>query len=1053
MSNCSSDEKVESKPPMHIDTLPDLAEDDNQLIKIGIAAMDRKARSKPMRNILSRLVATNKFECIIFGDKVILDEDVENWPVCDFLISFFSTGFPMDKAIRYVNLRNPIPINDLPLQKVHLLFWDRRLVLAVLDKIGVPTPRRCELNRDGGPKVDKEVAKEIERRFGLKLNTPRPTPKSFQVQNDTALLIDGVRMEKPFVEKPVSGEDHNIHIYFGGGNGGRKLFRKIANQSSILDPELSDPRTEGSFIYEQFMKTDNYEDIKIYTLGPDIVHAETRKSPVVDGIVKRNLDGKEIRYVVELTPEEREIARKISTAEELRHRCEWMELCQGKRQLLVARFHTPCSSETTDKCADTLAKYCLNALPSLTTPSPKPGQNVKRKPTVSSWKLKAMICVFRHADRTPKSMIIHIQNLQLAFYHKLKFNFVVDEPGSRPFIKLLQGRKDEIILRTSEHLQLIASATDEAISISNSDHNKLGRLKSILSSKMGKQGLKAQLKPSFKTEDDSLEKITIVIKWGGEFTHAARYQSRDIAENFAKDLRVMSKTMLDDVTIFTSSDLLIIVENVEGGSLQLLRFLARNGLREACKAHSKTEPKTIPLVIRKDLLDDSNAAKEPMDRVKKRLKVLLRHNQGVEVDWPIVDKEPFDVVQEVISILKEQRDVMYLNWETIDLEQIQSRWCCGECPILFRERWDKLFSDWCDGALDPSRVCELYDSLKYDSLHNRTFLETIFSNSSTWASPACSDGSPPLVMPGSAPSLLSSNSSFSSHQHFNPISLIRSGETSPSSIPASMVSLGHHHHRQNSHKYPTPQSADGTAKEDDAGWSETESLQRLRKLYKYAKLLFDLSEWFVIILTFVDLTFLLFSVAPQEYGIDPSEKREIALLTSLPLLHKVLSDLNAAKESQGGLARFYFTKESHMHTLVNLIKLSKLKLAHRDVMELDYMVNPCIRNQNSYLSFEVYERISEVGKSEHSVRISLSEGAHGIPLDTSLDAKHALQVIPRRQLIPHKDLDEVIESLQDWGENLWELKKSTTPHDGFLPLEGEDVFSKETTVQPVGIAG
>jgi len=990
MSNCSSDEKVESKPPIHIDTLPDVTEDDNQLIKIGIAAMDRKARSKPMRNILSRLVATNKFECIIFGDKVILDEDVENWPVCDFLISFFSTGFPMDKAIRYVNLRNPIPINDLPLQK---LFWDRRLVLAVLDKIGVPTPKRCELNRDGGPKVDKEVANEIERRFGLKLNTPRPPPKSFQVQNDTALLIDGVRMEKPFVEKPVSGEDHNINIYFGGGNGGRKLFRKIANQSSILDPELSDPRTEGSFIYEQFMKTDNYEDIKIYTLGPDIVHAETRKSPVVDGIVKRNLDGKEIRYVVELTPEEREIARKISTAFS-QNVCGFDILrVKGKSYVIDVNGWSFVKGNDSyyDKCADTLAKYCLNALPSLTTPPPKPGQNVKQKPTVSSWKLKAMICVFRHADRTPKN--------------KLKFNFVVDEPGSRPFIKLLQGRKDEIILRTSEHLQLIASATDEAISISDSDHNKLERLKSILSSKMGKQGLKAQLKPSFKTEDDSLEKITIVIKWGGEFTHAARYQSRDIAENFAKDLRVMSKTMLDDVTIFTSSE----------GRVVATAEIFSAGLREACKAHSKTEPKTIPLVIRKDLLDDSNAAKEPMDRVKKRLKVLLRHNQGVEVDWPIADKEPFDVVQEVISILKEQRDVMYMNWETIDVEQIQSRWCCGECPILFRERWDKLFSDWCDGALDPSRVCELYDSLKYDSLHNRTFLETIFSNSSTWSSPVCSDGSPPLAMPGSAPSLLSPNSSFSSHQHFNPISLIRNGETSPSSIPTSVASLGqHHHHRQTSLKYPTSQTADGTAKEDDAGWSETESLQRLRKLYKYAKLLFDL-------------------IAPQEYGIDQSEKREIALLTSLPLLHKVLSDLNAAKESQGGLARFYFTKESHMHTLVNLIKLSKLKLAHRDVMELDYM---------SYLCFEVYERISEVGKSEHSVRISLSEGAHGIPLDTSLDAKHALQVIPRRQLIPHKDLDEVIESLQDWGENLWELKKSTTPHDGFLPLEGEDVFSK-----------
>ncbi|WAQ85525.1 hypothetical protein PtA15_6A153 [Puccinia triticina] len=965
MSN-SSDEKVtENKPPVIIETLSELVEDDNQLIKIGIAAMDRKARSKPMRNILSRLVATNKFECIIFGDKVILDEDVENWPVCDFLISFFSTGFPMDKAIRYVNLRNPIPINDLPLQK---LFWDRRLVLAVLDKIGVPTPKRCELNRDGGPKVDKEVAIEIERRFGLNLNATRPPPRSFQVQNDSALLIDGVRMEKPFVEKPVSGEDHNINIYFGGGNGGRRLFRKIANQSSILDPELSDPRTEGSFIYEQFMKTDNYEDIKIYTLGPDIVHAETRKSPVVDGIVKRNLDGKEIRYVVELTLEEREIARKISTA--FSQTVCGFDILRVKGKSYVIDVNGWSFVKGNDSYYD---KY------------------LKPKPTVSSWKLKAMICVFRHADRTPKN--------------KLKFNFTADESGSQPFIKLLQGRKDEIILRTSDHLELIANATDEAIAIEDSDQSKLERLKSILCSKMGKQGLKAQLKPSFKTEDGSLEKITIVIKWGGEFTHAARYQSRDIAENFAKDLRVMSKTMLDDVTIFTSSESRVVAT----------AEIFSAGLREACKAHSKTEPKTIPLVTRKDLLDDSNAAKEPMDRVKKRLKVLLRHNQGVEVDWPIADKEPFDVVQEVIAILQEQRDVMHMNWEKLDVEQIQSRWCCGECPVLFKERWDKLFSDWCDGALDPSRVCELYDSLKYDSLHNRTFLETIFSNSSTWPSPVCSDASSALAMPGSAPSMMPSSSSFTSHQHFKPISLMRSGDTSPASIPTSAVSLGHHHHpRQASLKYSAPQSPDGTISEEDAGWCETESLQRLRKLYKDAKLLFDL-------------------IAPQEYGIDQGEKREIALLTSLPLLQKILSDLNAAKESQGGLARFYFTKESHMHTLVNLVKLSKLKLAHRDVMELDYM---------AYLCFEVYERISEVGKSEHSVRISLSEGAHGIPLDTSLDAKHALQVIPRRQLIPHKDLDEVIESLEDWGENLLELKKSTTPYDGFLPLEGEDIFSK-----------
>lgn len=77
---------------------------------------------------------------------------------------------------------------------------------------------------------------------------------------------------------------------------------------------MCEVRQESSYVYEQFMKTDNSEDIKIYTLGPDFVHAETRKSPVVDGVVKRNLDGKEIRYIIELTQEEREIARKISCA-------------------------------------------------------------------------------------------------------------------------------------------------------------------------------------------------------------------------------------------------------------------------------------------------------------------------------------------------------------------------------------------------------------------------------------------------------------------------------------------------------------------------------------------------------------------------------------------------------------------------------------------------------------------------------------------------------------------------------------------------------------------
>lgn len=888
--------------------------------KIGVCAMDSKARSKPCRQILNKLIGNGEFETVIFGDKVILDESVENWPTCDFLICFFSAGFPLDKAIAYSELRKPFLVNDLILQKI---LWDRRLVLRLLDACKVPTPDRIVISRDGGPRVDDAVRAKLTS-HGVKLEAESELGFEMVDDGDTMLLSNGVRFKKPFVEKPVDGEDHNVYVYYSKakGGGGRRLFRKVGNKSSEYDPELSEPRRKGSYVYEQFLDTDNFEDVKAYTVGPSYCHAETRKSPVVDGIVRRNTYGKELRFVTHLSDEEVRMAINICTAFE-QTICGFDLLRVGGKSLVIdvnGFSFVKDNMEYYNNCASILRQLFIRVSETRKF-RPKPRVNVEEKQ--QKWVFKGIVSVIRHADRTPKQ--------------KFKFSF-----KSHFFVDLLQGHNFEVIIRDKDHLRKVLHVTNQAIEEEAEDLAKLNQLKIALERKLELPGTKVQLKPvmsdgkygsakrkdgdtqEHKKEDlsgSTVAKVQLIIKWGGEPTHSARYQALDLGDQMRKDLLLLNKSSLDEVRFYTSSERRVIAS---------ARLFANSFLEI-----EEDIPEGL-LNIRKDLLDDSNAAKDLTDRVKKKLKPMLR--QGIDpppqFTWPEKIPEPFVVLSRVVELMKYHKKIMDYNFAHCDVDSFQSRWCCNEEPLLFKERWDKLFAEFVSvEKVDPSKISELYDTMKYDALHNRQFLEQIFKPDSK-----IEELQPPTH---EIPSLKVISGPFA-HRRL-------SGQTSPFDKPV----FGH-----------------------------------LREMYRLSKILFDF-------------------ICPQEYGIEDEEKLDIGLLTSLPLVKQILHDIDRIKESKTGHSSIYFTKESHIYTLLNVIYESQIptKINRNALPELDYLTQ---------ISFELYESEDpDTQEKKYSIRITISPGCNSqSPLDVQLDSKHCISCIPRQAFTRHLDSDVVVSLLR-----------------------------------------
>ncbi|XP_064095296.1 inositol hexakisphosphate and diphosphoinositol-pentakisphosphate kinase-like isoform X3 [Macrobrachium nipponense] len=434
-------------------------------VVVGICAMEKKSGSKPMKEILTRLEEFEYIRTVIFPEEVILKEPVEKWPLCDCLISFHSKGFPLEKAQAYTDLRKPYIINNLDMQYD---LQDRRVVYKILEREGIELPRFAILDRDSKDPSKREL-----------------------IEGEDHVEVNGVIFNKPFVEKPVSAEDHNIYIYYptSAGGGSQRLFRKIGSRSSVYSPE-SRVRKTGSFIYEDFMPTDG-TDVKVYTVGPDYAHAEARKSPALDGKVERDSEGKEVRYPVILSNAEKLIARKVCIA--FKQTVCGFDLLRANGKSYVCDVNgfsfVKNSCKYYDDCAKILGNMILRELaPTFHIPWAMPFQ-LDDPPIVPTtfgkmMELRCVVAVIRHGDRTPK------QKMKMEVRHPKFFELFAKYDGYKDgHVKLKKPKQLQEVLDIARAL-LAEIEQKRADPETEEKKGKLEQLKSVLEISESMFGLK-----------------------------------------------------------------------------------------------------------------------------------------------------------------------------------------------------------------------------------------------------------------------------------------------------------------------------------------------------------------------------------------------------------------------------------------------------------------------------------------------------------------------------------------------------------------------------------
>ncbi|XP_067829595.1 inositol hexakisphosphate and diphosphoinositol-pentakisphosphate kinase 2 isoform X4 [Heptranchias perlo] len=728
---CEEDDIEDLESNMKAEDL-DLYDDENdsdsppeRQILVGICAMAKKSKSKPMTQILERLCKFEYISVVIFNEDIILNEPVENWPVCDCLISFHSKGFPLDKAVAYAKLRNPVLINDLNMQ---YYIQDRREVYRILQEEGIDLPRYAVLNRD----------------------PDRPDECSL-VEGDDHVEVNGEIFQKPFVEKPVSAEDHNVYIYYpvSAGGGSQRLFRKIGSRSSVYSPE-STVRKTGSYIYEEFMPTDG-TDVKVYTVGPDYAHAEARKSPALDGKVERDSEGKEIRYPVMLTAMEKLVARKVCIA--FKQTVCGFDLLRANGHSYVCDVNgfsfVKNSMKYYDDCAKILGNIIMRELaPQLQIPwsIPTEAEDIPIVPTTSGtmMELRCVIAIIRHGDRTPK------QKMKMEVRHPKFFDLFEKYEGYKTGkLKLKKPKQlQEVLDITRELLAELGQHNDCEIEEKKS---KLEQLKTVLEMYGHFSGINrkvqmtylphGQPKTSSEEEDSRREdpSLLLVLKWGGELTPAGRVQAEELGRAFrcmypggqgdyagfpGCGLLRLHSTYRHDLKIYASDE----------GRVQMTAAAFAKGL---LALEGELTPILVQMVKSANmngLLDsNSNSLSSCQHRVKARLHEIMQKDQDfTEEDYTKLAptgsaslinsmkliQNPVNTCDRVYSLVQSLTSQIKKRLEdpkSADLQLYHS-----ETLELMLQRWSKLERDFRmkSGRYDISKIPDIYDCIKYDVQHN-----------------------------------------------------------------------------------------------------------------------------------------------------------------------------------------------------------------------------------------------------------------------------------------------------------------------------------------------